>query len=623
MSSPEQTPRPSRKRGSGDDNGPSSVDPNDSDTKMSIEGKFEDAEPEVLDELFTEMFFDEERTYNALTEIDQAIDAYEERSGFRLIISKSAGSARTYKCGSHVDCRFRVKFGRIRGEDVIVLKKSVRNTFPYHTGPPAPPTAKGRAHKRRLKGKLEPLLDKILTTKDGLPRAKDVIDAAASEMESLVPTYSQTYRALQRVAATRREQEKKSFQMIIPYLQKFTTLNPGSTTRYEVDDDNNLNKVFVCPAIMQSSMRLVCPVMCLEATPLKSHWKGTLYVASVKTGCDDVYPVAISIMNEDENEADWNWFLEHLRSAIDVLAMDHPQERVSYKYFSFVSKCKNGLQEALENVFPQNYFCIEGVSPHASKSTCFTWLDDPGLPPRYGIIPSNWCEPVNIMFDLPTDGSWLCVLDEFLGKMLENISMSRDKHRGKTGVVQSTVDLLKKHWEDCAGFKIWEIHGNGEIFRVVRDGLSALGNSRSYNIDIINMTCECGEWQEHGVPCIDAMAYFRLRKQVSLEHVFAHHVDKNYTHENARELLRVGIMPVCMDHIVPDETTLPPKPPTIRASGPPKKQRIRKRSRFAHEPEKSTIVCSRCRQRGHNVRTCIAREAMAESVDNSVESESE
>ena len=62
MSSPEQNRRLSRKRGSGDDNGPSPYDPDDSDTKMSADDKFEDAEPEILDELFTQMFFDEERT---------------------------------------------------------------------------------------------------------------------------------------------------------------------------------------------------------------------------------------------------------------------------------------------------------------------------------------------------------------------------------------------------------------------------------------------------------------------------------------------------------------------------------------------------------------------------------
>ena len=46
------------------------------------------------------------------------------------------------------------------------------------------------------------------------------------------------------------------------------------------------------------------------------------------------------------------------------------------------------------------------------------------------------------------------------------------------------------------------------------------------------------------------------------------------------------------------------------------KQRIRKRSRWAHEPEKSNIVCSRCHKRGHNVRTCFAREDLVNQGDN-------
>ena len=63
-----------------------------------------------------------------------------------------------------------------------------------------------------------------------------------------------------------------------------------------------------------------------------------------------------------------------------------------------------------------------------------------------------------------------------------------------------------------------------------------------------------------------------------------------------------------MDTIAPEGETLPPYPNDKRTSGRPKKKQYRKRARTACDPEVSAITCSRCGNRGHNVRTCIARE---------------
>jgi hypothetical protein len=64
------------------------------------------------------------------------------------------------------------------------------------------------------------------------------------------------------------------------------------------------------------------------------------------------------------------------------------------------------------------------------------------------------------------------------------------------------------------------------------------------------------------------------------------------------------IVPVCMDSIHHDGTTLPPIVTQKRSAGRPKSTRIRKRSRYTCEPERSNITCSRCNNKpGHNVRT--------------------
>jgi hypothetical protein len=128
-------------------------------------------------------------------------------------------------------------------------------------------------------------------------------------------------------------------------------------------------------------------------------------------------------------------------------------------------------------------------------------------------------------------------------------------------------------------------------------------------------TCPCGEWQEHGYPCVDAIAYLQLEREMTFNDVLNEYVDHKYTYANAREMLSFNIMPVCMDMIAPDGVTLPPKNSSRRGSGRPKKQRIRKRSRFADNPEESNVICSRCKRRGHNIRTCATREWMEKNTE--------
>jgi hypothetical protein len=133
----------------------------------------------------------------------------------------------------------------------------------------------------------------------------------------------------------------------------------------------------------------------------------------------------------------------------------------------------------------------------------------------------------------------------------------------------------------------------------------------SYNFDLVQKRCDCGEWQEHGVPFIDAIAYLRFCQNMSLQQFLDGHVDRHYTYEHERLLLKNNIEPVCIELVSRDCVTLSPTSSNKRGTGRPKIQRIRERSVHSHEPDNRTFRCSRCHGRRHNVRTCLAREALA------------
>ena len=114
------------------------------------------------------------------------------------------------------------------------------------------------------------------------------------------------------------------------------------------------------------------------------------------------------------------------------------------------------------------------------------WLDNPRLPPRFGITTTNMSESANYMIEKARDGSWLFTIDYILSYMTEKICKSRKKREGKEGVVAYLVHDIKQQWSKCAGYKILEVDSTGYEFTVVRSKTEAAKAQKKYTIDIAN-----------------------------------------------------------------------------------------------------------------------------------------
>jgi hypothetical protein len=207
-------------------------------------------------------------------------------------------------------------------------------------------------------------------------------------------------------------------------------------------------------------------------------------------------------------------------------------------------------------------------------------------------------------------------MDNILGKMLDRMTEIRSRVGNNDGFVDNVTGLMKQRWEACGGYKVSPVGESGEEFSVVRVSETVLERRSKYTLNIKNKRCTCGEWQEHDFPCIHAITYFRWHEQIALDEVFAQYVGENYTFAKVKEMVSISFIPVCLETLVPDGETLPPKASLKRPSGRPKKKRFRKRSKYAYNPEDSNIVCSKCKQRGHNVRTCDIRARMKTDAEN-------
>lgn len=607
--------------------------------------------------------------YPDYEEIFRLIDEYESVSGVRLIIRRSKNDGRLYCCGTHENCGFKAQFGRVRGSPQFISLKPENSWF-IHNGPPLPEVAQdGRAKKRRLARRVNRSIDKISEVKAMPAVPWDVVKSSVNTEEFDI-TYKQGHSVLSRHRESSRAKAKASYQKLVPYLKEFERLNPGSLSFSELDDEKHLSRVFVCPGMMLGSLMHVRPVMSLDAAHLKTTGGGgILYMASVKSASNDLYPVAVAITVDNENKEGWIWFLESLQATLPILEQPHPKEGVAYNRFTFISDRQKGLIEALKVVFPNNHSCYCAVhiarnveakfgGPQQAKyviplSKTFSvteaeqllqamsrrvreyvaeieepqwrstaWLVDEALPPRYGIVTSNMSESLNSMFERARDVHWKHTIQIILSKMVERIAELSQKYEGKEGVIDEVVCRLQYYWQHCAGLVVVPMNDSAQTLFTVftHSGGVVDENVAGYNMNVATRSCDCGLWQEHEYPCIHAVAYYKKHLQFNFDQVL-NEVDRKYTYESEKLLFSRNFLSVCDDRIVGDKSILTPCFKQKKA-GRTKKKRYRQRS--LQGPSSSCKKkCGLCGQPGHNARTCgrvrekvaVAPEQKEEHVD--------
>ncbi|KAG7352738.1 MULE transposase domain containing protein [Nitzschia inconspicua] len=649
---------------------------------------------DVEDEIFERKFSEPSQVFQTVEELMVVINDYQETSGNSLAIRRSRGSSRAFACISHANCSFRVAFGPKAQQEGIILKRGNCNL--RHSGAAVTAAKDGRCLKKRSKEVIKELANDVALHKHAPPTANDVLKAGVHKKKTLL-SYKQSYRGVNARNESKIISDPMSFQLVGLYVEAFAQRNPGSTAFMERRSDNRIQRVFVCPSFANDVLMCVRPVISIDGAHMRSEWKGTLYLATVQSAGDDLYPVAFAIPVDGEDFQGWLWFLQYLKASAPNLIAEHFRRECSYKLFTFMSDRCKGLTTALGNVFPANHNCYCAVhirrnveSNHGKKFASMVtalsettslpekralltqlqqkspgaykyvtdinanrwmdsaWLEDEKLPPRYGFRNSNISESANNMFydarngnwldaidgiliKLPPrykfrnsnisesannmfydarNGNWLDAIDGILIKMSLRITKSQSEYEGKDGVVDNILGLATKHWENCVGCRVYASGNDSETYSVYQKLGGGLEEEALLKVRLVDCVCDCGKWQAIGVPCVHGMAYSRHQMKWRLEDVLDQAVDEYYKYRNQRELYRRNFVPVWRHLLEPDMMTLLPDGAARRMPGRRKTVRLRKNSRYAHEPEKSPTICSRCHQPGHNVRTCVRREAV-------------
>jgi hypothetical protein len=608
-------------------------------------------EEKEYDAAFVDKFVDNWRTYEHVDELMVDINTFEEDVGRPLNTHYSDPTVgyKAFSCKVHQKCCFKASF--TMRHNVICLYSCI----PYHCGEERPiKTAAGRSHKIRRGRWLNKSIDLVATAKHEDPVPMDIVKTAASSQKKAI-SYNHAFRALTSAKEDKYVRDHQSYQRLPNYLIQFAKYNPGSVIECTTDDLNRVHQVFVCPGIMNSSLQYVRPMISLDACHLKGKDGGILYMATTKSANNNIYIVAFSIINGNEDLDGWVFFLEHLKKACPILVTPHPLARIKYCRFTFISDRDKGLIPALAIVFPNNHsihcsvhiqrnvkdrfgkkvaryidrlaktyshaeaeellqaignekpearFYVEGIESSVWRATA--WIDDRTLPPRYGITSSNASEAANAMINVARRQTWLYAVHLILEDMCHKICLHREEIRqvqDLNSVVEPQRKYIANRYTASAGYQIYVLDLERQQYKINRtsEHFGTLGGS--YRLDLINGTCSCGMWQDLSVPCPDLVGYRQIREKKRLEEIMVDDVSPVHTARFQLGLYQYNINPVWMDTVVRDGVTQPPAMLKKKKPGRPPTKRKQKKSRFAKE-KYSNRECRNCYLKGHNIRTC-------------------
>ena len=145
-----------------------------------------------------------------------------------------------------------------------------------------------------------------------------------------------------------------------------------------------MTDVHVFPGFMNESLLCVRPVVSPDAVHLKGMHKGTMYVASVMSGANNVYPIGFMLARGNEDGSTWTKFLTLLKEACPILSTQGFHDSVEGRHFPgafldyrhsfvFMSDRDKGLKLALESVFPRN---CASAARSKSRRTCVNGKED-------------------------------------------------------------------------------------------------------------------------------------------------------------------------------------------------------------------------------------------------------
>lgn len=606
-------------------------------------------------------------TFRTWDDLRHAVDNWAAFEQFSVRVSKKDSSRVDYRCRNIASgCHWRVY------ASIAADKITVKIIQPYHTCEAyMPPPRRMENTKRWLRGIVHQY---IFVTRE--TKAQEIVQCSRM-IFGVDVTFEAVREVMGTLIAERAKHQKFQFCNIPDYLEVLHSNNPFLKTALETLDNPNgestSRRVFVCPVESEVSFVHMRKFMAMDGTFFRAEFVQTLLLAAGIDANGKNLLLAWAVV-ESENESSWAWFLAQLKKAI-------PQTRdmtsVSDRDKGFLSAddvfgdgvnrlvCCYQLNTALgERYSPglEKYFWK--IAEATSRVEFIDRMEDlksvnqPAAEYLAGIDTRLWVtafagqtfghktsiilEVMERLQDNKQDLSILGLLDE-----IWNFTIHQRSRRFATACElvhnQTFTDFCQSQLQLSNEFSTW----NTAQILSLRRGEVTDANELVYIVDLVAQTCECGQYQDNGIPCGHAYTFIRELGENPI-----HYVPRHFTAESWRKTYNTNMTAISLHDVESQYQTrrqqklsqatlvdgdIIPSPPGDDNSfhSPPNhdipslpssqstpvnvfSMTLRRRGR--PRPGSGGLMrrrCSRCGQIGHNRKTCRRvgkRAAMMEEI---------
>jgi hypothetical protein len=449
----------------------------------------------------------------------------------------------------------------------------------------------------------------------------DIVSEIRRNEGTQIP-YMAAWRGKQKAFASINAEEATDYKKIPSYVAKIN--EDGGHAVSEYNSLKRFVRVFVALSSTRECYKHTLKFIGLDGTHLKAKYLGMLLLAVTLDANSEIVILAYAIVNS-ENEANWRWFLQHLKTAypgintenttiisdrekgliegvrdelyqaIHSLCVRHlaANFQVRFKSTELTKLLWKAAYAPIENLHKKIMDEIRAKSPQAadyledSKPELWALALCQGV--KYGHITSNIAESINSVLldvrELPAIQVLLGIHEYTMTKFFDR----RTKAAGLTGTLVRSVS--KEVSANIKSGRSLSVHPSDR-----NSGLVSKREGGHEIVKVYSKECTCGKFQISCVPCHHACA-FLLHLRINPED----EADPLFRLDNYKATYSHSVLPVRLEDLEDDHEKLPPI--TTRPRGRPKKSRIRHRSEVG---DKRQNTCSRCGGKGHSRKTCKA-----------------
>ncbi|KAI3714884.1 hypothetical protein L6452_21845 [Arctium lappa] len=332
--------------------------------------------------------------------------------------------------------------------------------------------------------------------------------------------------------------DKDAYNKLPWFCEKIIETNPGSISKLVVGENKRFKALFVSFYASLCGFQNSCrPLLFLEATSLRSKYGEVLLTANAIDGNDGFFPVTFAIVDvEDDNN--WRWFLEQLKSAIlysQPITFVFDREKnlkmsvlevfgdahVGYSIYHLLQSFKRNVRGPFNGDLPVHFLAaahavrlvgfkkateqIKQISSQAydwvMQIEAQHWTTSSFKGERYNHITENIGRSLAKLLDDHRELPILHKIDALICTMIDAIDDAKlDASMWSTHLTPSKEKQLQDETIRSCGLKVL----------ISSDILFEVREESTHVVNLGNWSCTCLGWKETGLPCRHALAVFTL-----------------------------------------------------------------------------------------------------------------